>query len=344
MRHRFFAICALLLLAVTVEPLYAVDRAKQRAKVKARLEKKKEAQRRKAKRQRIKDGKQLLYVYTFDMRSGEPLSATHIQLQAENARPNKKPLINKPTDQKRARVSKGLPLGRYWVYAAKTGYFNADTVWFDHREDEDTVKMALYPETRLTFTVTDSLTSRPVAANVIVRNPDYRKIMQTTSDSLHSILAVLLDDRVPFYTIEATSPAYYPFNDTIRDPRQYAGVVMRPREIKSFVLKEMYFATGKTQILPSSEAAINELYSLLAERPELRIRIIGHTDDIGSDRSNQILSEGRAKSIREEMINRGIEGTRIETKGRGERDPIVPNDSDEHRQKNRRVEIEFLKN
>ena len=342
MRRCFLVICSLLLLAIFSESLYAVDRAKQRAKAKARIERKKEAQRRKAKRQRIKDGKQLLYVYTFDMRSGEPLPAAHVQLQDVKAKPSKRPLINKPTDQKRARVSKGVPLGRYWVYAAKIGYFNADTVWFEHRDDEDTVKIFLYPETRLTFTVTDSLTSRAVAANVIVRNPEHQKIMQTTSDSLHAVLAVLLDDRLPFYTIEASSPAYYPFNDTIRNPRNYAGVVMRPREIKSFVLREMYFATGKTQILPSSESALNELYTLLFERPELRIRIIGHTDDIGSDRSNQILSEGRAKSIREEMIVRGIDGMRIETKGRGERDPIVPNDSEENRQKNRRVEIELL--
>ena len=315
---------------------------RKREAARRKAEKQKAAKLRAAKKQRIKDGKQLLYVYTFDKRSGQPLPATHVQVQATNAKPSRKPLINKPTDAKRARVQRGLPLGQYWVYAAKIGYFNPDTVWFNHRDDEDTVKIALYPETRLTFTVTDSLTSRPVAANVIVRNPEHRKIMQTTSDSIHSVLAVLLDDRVPFYTVAATSPAYYPYRDTIRNPQDFTGIIMRPKEVKSFVLRDMYFATGKTTILSTSEPALNELFTLLSERPGQRIRIVGHTDDIGSDRSNQLLSEGRANSIREAMIERGIDGERIETKGRGERDPIVPNDSDENRQKNRRVEIELL--
>ena len=352
--RRVAFIVSLLLFALLGEPLYAaMTPAQKRAKAKEiqmrkreaakrKVEKKKEQQRRKAKRQRIKDGKPLLYVYSFDLRSGNPLPSTHITLQDVNAKPTKRPLINKPTDQKRARVQRGLPFGRYWAYAAKTGYFAADTVWFDHREDEDTIHVALYPETRITFTVTDSLTTRPVTANVIVRNHEGRKIMQTTSDSLHSVLAVLLDDRLPFYTVSASAPDYFPYRDTIFNPQDLTGIVMSPREVKSFVLRNMYFATGKTTILPTSESALNELYTLLSKRPNQRIRIIGHTDDIGSDRSNQLLSEGRAKSIREEMVSRGIDGSRIETKGLGERDPIVPNDSEENRQRNRRVEIELL--
>ena len=341
----------LLLLAFVGEPLsmYAApassaqaQAAKRRAKAKAKREKEKEAQRRKAKKQRIKEGKLLLYIYSFDQRTGEQLPATHIQLQAVDARPNKKPLINKPTDQKKARLSKTLPAGKYWIYASKIGYFASDTLFFDHREDEDTVRLSLYPETRLTLTVTDSLTARPVVANVIVRDHLQHKTMQTTSDSLHATLAVLLDDRLPFYTIEATAVNYFPFHDTIADPHNYVGITMKPKEIKSFVLHDMYFATGKTQILPSSESALNELFQLLSSRPELRIRIIGHTDDIGSDRSNQILSVGRSESVKQVMVQRGIDSSRIETKGRGERDPIVPNDSEENRQKNRRVEIELL--
>ena len=353
MRLRLVILSLMLTFALGESVCYALTPAQKRAKAKEiqmrkreaakrKAEKKKAAQLKAAKRQRIKDGKQLLYVYTYDLRSGEPLPATHVQVQAGNAKPSKRPLINKPTDQKRARVQRGLPLGQYWVYASKTGFFPGDTVWFNHRDDEDTVKIALYPETRLTFTVTDSLTSRPVAANVIVRNHEHRKIMQTTSDSLHATLAVLLDDRLPFYTVAATSPAYYPYRDTIRNPQDFTGIIMRPKEIKSFVLRDMYFATGKTTILSTSEPALNELYTLLSERPGQRIRIVGHTDDIGSDRSNQLLSEGRANSIREAMIERGIDGDRIETKGRGKRDPIVPNDSEENRQKKRRVEIVLL--
>lgn len=329
---------------------YALTPAEKRAKAKAKIERKREAAKRKAerkkaaklkaaKRQRIKDGKPLLYVYTYNLQTGEPLPATHITLQDVNARPNKKPKISKPTDTKRARVSKGLPEGKYWAVAAKTGYFTSDTVIFRHKEDEDTLKIAIYPETRLTFTVTDSLTSRPVVANIVVRNHQGARVMQTTSDSMHNVLAVLLDDRIPFYTVEATAVHYFPYRDTISFPLDFQGVVMSPREVKSFVLHNIYFATGKTHILPSSESALNELYLFLHSRPNQHIRIVGHTDNIGSDRSNQVLSEGRCQEVKQAMIARGIASERIEVEGRGERDPIVPNDSDEHRQMNRRVEI-----
>lgn len=318
----------------------AAQRKREAAKRKAA--RKKAAKAREAKRKRIKEGKPLLYVYTYSKQTNEPLAAAHVTIQEQNARPNKKPKLSKDTDTKRARVSKGLPVGVYWVAAAKTGYFASDTVFFNHKEDEDTVKLYLYPETRLTFTVTDSMTSRPVAANIVVRNPEGYKVMQTTSDSVHSLLAVLLDDRVPFYTIDAMSPRYFPFHDTIGDFTSYPGVVMSPREVKSFVLHNIYFATGKTRILDTSEQALQELFLFLTSRPEQRIRIVGHTDNIGSDRSNQVLSEGRCTEVKRAMIERGVSPERIEIEGRGEKDPIVPNDSDDHRQMNRRVEIILL--
>jgi outer membrane protein OmpA-like peptidoglycan-associated protein len=342
MHARLFIVWLIVFALFCDSACYALTPAQKREKQRIKMERKREAQRRKAKRQRIKDGKPLLYVYSFDSKTGEILPGTHVTLQDVHAQPHKKPKINKPTDNKRARVSKGLPFGQYWAVAAKTGYFTSDTVFFMHREDEDTLRLSLYPETRLVFTVTDSLTTRPVVANIIVRNPRRHKVMQTTSDSLHASLAVLLDDRIPFYTIDATAVDYLPFHDTIFDPATFAGVVMMPKEIKSFVLHDIFFATGETTILDSSEPALKELYQFLLARPQQCIRIVGHTDNVGSDRSNQILSEGRCKEVRQAMIERGVNPERMHTEGRGERDPIVPNNSEENRQRNRRVEIVLL--
>ena len=84
------------------------------------------------------------------------------------------------------------------------------------------------------------------------------------------------------------------------------------------------------------------LYQLLSENPDLTIRIVGHTDNVGSDASNMTLSQGRASSVKKAMIKRGIAAERIKTLGKGESDPVVANDSDQHRQMNRRVEIEIL--
>ena len=96
--------------------------------------------------------------------------------------------------------------------------------------------------------------------------------------------------------------------------------------------------------MPESEQALEDLYFLMVDNPKLRIKIIGHTDNVGSDAANQKLSEGRAKSVRDNIIERGIERSRIEYEGMGEREPVATNDTDEGRAKNRRVEFEILSN
>jgi len=109
-----------------------------------------------------------------------------------------------------------------------------------------------------------------------------------------------------------------------------------------FVVKNLFFATNKTRILPTSEEALNDLYMYLARNPQIRLRIIGHTDNVGRDEANQRLSEGRANAVREDLIERGIAPERLEAEGRGESQPIDTNDTEEGRQNNRRVEIEIL--
>jgi len=111
---------------------------------------------------------------------------------------------------------------------------------------------------------------------------------------------------------------------------------------KEWILKNMYFATNKTEILPMSEESLKTLYDFLKENPRVRIKIIGHTDSVGTDQANQKLSEGRAASVKNEMVKRGIKAERIETEGRGESEPIDTNDTEEGRQNNRRVVIQVL--
>lgn len=111
---------------------------------------------------------------------------------------------------------------------------------------------------------------------------------------------------------------------------------------RKIILNNMFFATNKTVILPESETALEDLYYFLSENKDVRVKIIGHTDAVGSDSANQILSEGRAKSVRQAMIDRGIAADRIEYEGRGESEPIATNDTDEGRAQNRRVELHVL--
>jgi outer membrane protein OmpA-like peptidoglycan-associated protein len=102
------------------------------------------------------------------------------------------------------------------------------------------------------------------------------------------------------------------------------------------------FDTGKATIKPESTGILNEVLALLEDYDDLRLRIEGHTDDVGSDASNQTLSERRAEAVADWLARHGIDGDRLETAGRGESVPRVDSASDEGRAENRRVEFHRL--
>ena len=99
------------------------------------------------------------------------------------------------------------------------------------------------------------------------------------------------------------------------------------------------FDSGKATLLPQSMGIINKIFNLMKEHPEIKFSIEGHTDSDGDDQLNQKLSEERAKSVKEKLINMGIEESRLSTKGWGESKPIHDNTSPEGKANNRRVEF-----
>lgn len=118
-------------------------------------------------------------------------------------------------------------------------------------------------------------------------------------------------------------------------------IVLVPEEV--FILKNLYFATNRTEILPVSEPVISELADYLKRHADIRILIIGHTDSVGKDKANLKLSKGRAKSVMDSLIEHGIDASRLDFDGKGEAEPIDTNDTEEGRQNNRRVEVQILK-
>jgi outer membrane protein OmpA-like peptidoglycan-associated protein len=104
-------------------------------------------------------------------------------------------------------------------------------------------------------------------------------------------------------------------------------------------IENLFFATNKTYILPQSEQAMSDLANFLLENPTVTIHLVGHTDAVGTDEANQILSEGRANSVRNDLIQRGVAAERMTAEGKGEKEPVADNDTEEGRQLNRRVEF-----
>lgn len=115
-----------------------------------------------------------------------------------------------------------------------------------------------------------------------------------------------------------------------------------PGKAKPVVLKNVFFETASASLRSESKAELNRLKRLLDENPKLKIRINGHTDNVGADKDNLTLSEKRAKSVYDFLAQQGIVAARLSYKGFGESQPISTNDTPQGRQVNRRTEFEAV--
>ncbi len=99
------------------------------------------------------------------------------------------------------------------------------------------------------------------------------------------------------------------------------------------------FATGKSDIQPESLPIIDQVAAMLTANPSLKISVEGHTDNVGTPASNKTLSENRAKAVMNACLAKGIDKSRLTAKGWGQDKPILDNNTEEGKAKNRRVEI-----
>ncbi len=114
-------------------------------------------------------------------------------------------------------------------------------------------------------------------------------------------------------------------------------------EEKTFVLPNILFENNSDILLPIAYNSLDDLIVYLKENRNFKIKITGHTDNIGKTYANQILSEKRAKSVANYLISNGIHISKIKTLGKGESQPISENKTLKGQQSNRRVEFEILK-
>lgn len=102
----------------------------------------------------------------------------------------------------------------------------------------------------------------------------------------------------------------------------------------------IYFDVNKDVVKPESYGTIKNIADVLNENPDVRIKIIGHTDADGDDAANLDLSKRRAASVKNELVKTfGIDASRMETDGKGESQPVAPNNSPSNKALNRRVEF-----
>jgi OmpA-OmpF porin, OOP family len=131
---------------------------------------------------------------------------------------------------------------------------------------------------------------------------------------------------------------------------QYPQLCLNTPEVdKPILLENIYFEFNRATLTPESHEMLDKLASMLADNPNVVIEISAHTDSKGSDTYNQKLSDARAQSVVDYLAGKGIDKSRLESKGYGESQPVAPNQNDdgsdnaEGRQKNRRTEFKVIR-
>ncbi len=150
------------------------------------------------------------------------------------------------------------------------------------------------------------------------------------------------------YTLQLELPMYGTIRPEIVLPDKNKNIPLKEEAIigfelnKTILLNNIYFERTKPVVLPESYPALQKLADVLLSRPRLYISIIGHTDNVGDKDALRILSEDRAMAIRQILIEKGVAGYRVQPLGYGDSRPIAPNDTEENKSKNRRVEIRII--
>ena len=125
------------------------------------------------------------------------------------------------------------------------------------------------------------------------------------------------------------------------EPRLNLKLTMRyEREefTKPFVLDDVQFASGSATLTPDSHARLDAMVEFMTHKKATKLEISGHTDNVGKKAVNKKLSQARADAVRDYLISKGIEASRIKAVGHGDEKPMVPNDTTDGRRKNRRIE------
>ena len=120
-------------------------------------------------------------------------------------------------------------------------------------------------------------------------------------------------------------------------------VLLEPISVNNkIVLNNVFFDFDKNDLKTESFIELDKLVELLQKNPTVKIEISGHTDDKGDEKYNQTLSQKRAESVVNYLVQKGISKIRLVAKGYGETQPVAPNDTEENQAKNRRTEVKVL--
>jgi outer membrane protein OmpA-like peptidoglycan-associated protein/tetratricopeptide (TPR) repeat protein len=225
----------------------------------------------------------------------------------------------------------------------------SSTTTIQQKVEQQVVEVKKVRLTIMKGTITDALSGEPLEATIEIVDNEKNEIITTlTSNSKTGKYLVSLPSGKN-YGIAVKSDGYLFYSENVNIPEATAyqevtkDIVLSKVGIGSkIVLKNIFFDYGKETLRETSFAELDRLVSLLNSYPDMTIEIGGHTDNHGGLQFNTQLSEARAKSVVDYLVDKEISETKLAYKGYAYLQPIATNDTDEGRQQNRRVEFKVI--
>jgi outer membrane protein OmpA-like peptidoglycan-associated protein/tetratricopeptide (TPR) repeat protein len=194
-------------------------------------------------------------------------------------------------------------------------------------------------------TVTDAKTGQTLPSSIELKQASSGEaLQQVMTDETGNYLVTLPVGNEYFFSVNRKGYLYYTnrfaMNSEIADSVYVNNIALQPIALNTALeLKNILFETNSFVLSNESFLELDKLVQLLNENPGLRVQIVGHTDNLGKAADNLNLSANRAKAVVDYLIAKGIDRTRLSSKGMGQTQPVAANDTEAGRAKNRRTEL-----
>lgn len=258
-------------------------------------------------------------------------------------------------------VNLGYPVNDHLEQSALSVSMNGKQAFFSSRRADALGGLDIYyfalpeaiqpdPVAYLKGTIIDAEHEKPLQAEVTITDIVTHKVVyQEQADYEDGTFLAPL----PFgktYALHVEQPGYLFFSENysldssanVDDAYEVRIALSRIQTGKTEILSNIFFEFNEYQLLPQSKSDLDQLVGFLTLNRNVKIEIGGHTDNIGNEAYNQVLSENRAKAVHDYLINAGVLKERLRYRGYGPSQPIADNDTETGRQLNRRTDFTIV--
>jgi len=249
--------------------------------------------------------------------------------------------INSPSDDNSLIVAKD---GRTAYFASS--FFNEDRndldlYTFDLPQDSRSLEVAY-----IQGLITNSKTNKPIKADIELVNLKSGKSYKSSESDINGNYMLCLPSDAE-YALTVNKKQYLIYSENIKLEKEGSIIVknfkLQPLKVGEQVrLDNIFFELNSSDLKDESVVELNKIIKFMATNPFLVIEIGGHTDNSGFKAYNLNLSDNRARSVKDALVQRGIPSDRIQTKGYGMSVPLNTNSSEQERALNRRTELKII--